>query len=94
MKIVLTVVFAFMASVCAPLSTFAKVDWPLQQGTPQKTHFNNVVLSNELFLKHELSKDPESIGDYRNLLVNGHVLYSLDSQQRKVSAYSLKTKAL
>jgi LysM repeat protein len=83
---------AVIICLTTPLSALASDNWPLIQGTPQQTNYNNVTLSNELFLKHEI--DLQSIGNPQKMLVNDEKLYTLDSSGQKLSAFSIETKAL
>ncbi|MDR6123657.1 LysM repeat protein/outer membrane protein assembly factor BamB [Bacillus sp. SLBN-46] len=92
MKRIIQFFIAVLIFFGVPLSTLASDSWPLSQGTPQQTNYKKVTLSNELFLKHEM--DLQSIGNPRKMLVNDQILYTLDSDGKKMSAFSLETKAV
>ena len=74
---------------CSQSTITQAMGWEVTNGTPQFTNFKSVTLSNELFLKHELA-----VRNPRKVLVNGDSLYYVDSNQTKVTAISIDTKAI
>jgi LysM repeat protein len=76
----------------SPISALASDNWPIKNGTPQLTNYKGTTLSNELFLKHELSL--ETLGNPSQIIISGGTLYTISQNNKKVIAASLDSKAI
>lgn len=79
-------------TISSPISALSNESWPIKNGTPQLTNFKETMLSNELFLKHEL--ELETLGNPSQMLLNDDTLYSISENNMKLYAVSLESKAI